>query len=228
MLVEVCVSSIEDVFTVKQSHADRVELCAVMEVIGVTPSLGSFLYAKKHIDLPIVVMIRPRAGGFNYTDHEFETMLIDIEQFKKHGATRFVFGILNDANEVDYDRCKKIVEAIGPNNEIVFHKAFDYIHDKDEAVVTLIELGVTRILTAGGSGSTMDNIDELRLLMNKYKNKIEFLPGGGINKDNIMTLKNELDMDQVHLSAKHMKNDIFDYIATDEQHLKSFVELVKE
>lgn len=227
MLVEVCVSSIEDVFTVLNAKADRIELCSVMEVIGVTPSLGTFLYTKEHIDLPIIVMIRPRAGGYAYSDHEFETMLLDVKIFKDNGAQGFVFGILNEDNKVDKQRCKKLVDLIGEDKEIVFHKAFDHIEDKAGATQTLIELGFTRILTAGGLGSTLDNIEEIKSLIDKYGDQIEIMPGGGITKDNILKLKAELDISQVHLSAKYNKFDQVDYIATDIDHLKSFVKKAK-
>lgn len=228
MLVEVCVSSIEDVFTVKKAKADRVELCSVMEVIGVTPSLGAFLYTKEHIDLPIVVMIRPRAGGFNYNNHEFETMLLDIKLFKEYGATSFVFGILDDNNDIDKERCQKMVEAIGAGHEIVFHKAFDYVPDKDAAMQTLIDLGFTRVLTSGGLGSTLDNLDELKHLIDKYQDQIQIMPGGGIDKNNVSKILETLNLDQIHLSAKELKHDLFDYVATDENHLREFVALVNE
>ena len=40
-------------------------------------------------------MIRPRGGDFLYSDEEFEVMKMEIEIFKKHGASGFVFGILS-------------------------------------------------------------------------------------------------------------------------------------
>lgn len=227
MLVEVCVSSIEDVFTVKKAKADRVELCSVMEVIGVTPSLGSFLYAKENIDLPIVVMIRPRAGGYNYSDHEFETMKKDIEIFKKFKASAFVFGILTENDEIDINRCQELINLIGKDKEVVFHKAFDHVSDKKAGIKTLIKLGFTRVLTAGGLGGSLDNIEELKELIKNYGDKIEIMPGGGITVDNVETLLEHLDLDQIHLSAKYHKFDQVDYIATDFDHLSRFVKKVK-
>ena len=64
MLVEVSTSSIEDIFVINQSGADQIELCSVREVIGVTPSLGMFDYAKKNVDLPIIIMIRQILRGY--------------------------------------------------------------------------------------------------------------------------------------------------------------------
>lgn len=227
MLVEVCVSSIEDVFTVKKANADRIELCSVMEVIGVTPSLGMFMYATENVDLPIVVMIRPRAGGFNYNDHEFETMKNDIRIFKEYGAKAFVFGILDNSNNIDIERCKELIDLIGNDKEIVFHKAFDYIDNKDSGVKVLIELGFTRVLTSGGIGSSLENVEQLKFLMDKYGSQIEIMPGGGINSTNISKLKERLNLTQVHLSAKYERFDLFDYIATDLNYLTDFVKKAK-
>ena len=49
---------------------------------------------KKHVKIPIFVMIRSRGGDFLYSDQEYEVMEKEIEVFKQHAADGFVFGIL--------------------------------------------------------------------------------------------------------------------------------------
>lgn len=227
MLVEVGTSSIEDVFVVEKSGADQIELCSVREVIGVTPSMGMFNYAKTNVNLPIMIMIRPRPGGFHYTEHEFETMMMDVQLFNENGADGFVFGILTDENEIDVKRCKKIVDKIRPGKDIVFHKAFDYVPDKEKAIESLIELGFTRVMTSGGEGPTMDYISVLKNLVDKYGDQIQIMPGGGVNDDNIDLIKKELNIEIVHLSAEHSKFDLMKYLATDPEYLAKFVKKAK-
>ena len=77
VIIEVCCGSVDDVVRAAQAGADRVELNSALFVGGLTPSVGAVLEAKARVDIPIISMIRPRAGGFCYTDLEFETMLRD-------------------------------------------------------------------------------------------------------------------------------------------------------
>ena len=42
---------------------------------GLTPTLGSLLVAKRETTLPVMAMVRPREGGFCYTETEFAVCL---------------------------------------------------------------------------------------------------------------------------------------------------------
>ena len=79
-----------------QAGADRIELCANYSAGGVTPSHSTLQHVRKEVTIPINVMIRPRAGNFDYSDEEFTLMKKDMEVLKPL-ASGFVFGIL-DAN----------------------------------------------------------------------------------------------------------------------------------
>ena len=93
--LEACVDSVESAIAAKKGGADRLELCSNLIIGGTTPSLGLFRNVKKHCDLPIHVLIRPRYGDFHYTDEEQQVMLEDIETFRKEGAAGVVIGALN-------------------------------------------------------------------------------------------------------------------------------------
>ena len=69
-LLEVCCGSVEDVLAAKAGGADRVELNSCLFHGGLTPSIGELIAAKKMVDLPMMTMVRPRQGGFCYTDAE--------------------------------------------------------------------------------------------------------------------------------------------------------------
>lgn len=92
VVIEVCCGSVDDVVRAAEAGADRVELNSALFVGGLTPSVGALLEAKARVDIPVISMIRPRAGGFCYTDLEFETMLRDTRELAKAGTDGFAVG----------------------------------------------------------------------------------------------------------------------------------------
>lgn len=228
MEIEVCVSSIEDVVRAERAGATRIELCTAMEVIGVTPTLSYFKLAKEISNIPILAFIRPRAGGFVYSDLEFEIMKRDVKEFYKAGARTFVFGILTENHKIDINRCRELMKIVGNDSKFVFHKAFDYVDNLNISMNQLIELGFQRVLTSGGIGSTEDNLEVLNDLITQYGKQIEIMPGGGITKDNIQKVIDALDVDSIHLSAKATQEDVIDFVVTDEKHLERVVKIIKK
>lgn len=103
--------------------ANRLELCGPGDG-GLTPSREVLLETLQKVNIPTHVMIRPRAGDFNYSDAEFEQMLASIAEVKASSATGVVFGVLRPDNTLDLDRMKRLVEASKPLT-VVCHKAFD-------------------------------------------------------------------------------------------------------
>ncbi len=140
ILIEVCCGSTDDAVQAERGGAGRVELNSSLFFGGLTPSLGSVIEAKKRLSIPVMVMIRPRAGGFCYTEAEMAVMEHDARLAVEHGADGLVFGILNKDGTIDVDRCKRILELAG-ESQPVFHRAFDVTPNPLEALNQLIELG---------------------------------------------------------------------------------------
>ena len=85
MIIEVCAESYEYAVKAEKAGADRIELCKDLHLDGLTPD---YECAKKTIDslnIPVFILIRPRAGDFIYSDEEFELMKQDIVKFKEMG-----------------------------------------------------------------------------------------------------------------------------------------------
>ena len=76
--VEICCGSADDVFEAAAAGADRVELNAAMFLGGLTPTIGEVLVARE-AGIPIMAMVRPREGGFCYTEREFAGMVKEVE-----------------------------------------------------------------------------------------------------------------------------------------------------
>ncbi len=202
-LVEVCCGSVNDCITAQKYGADRIELNHALELGGLTPSLGTFLEARKKVSLPICCMIRPRGAGFDYTEEQFEAMLTDARLFIENGADGIVFGFLNADGTINRNRTMRMVQA-AQGKETVFHKAFDSTDDLEESLKILIECGVTRVLTSGGAvyPDILQGCRKLGQLFDQYGDRIQILPGGGVREFNAQQVLRLSHTGQIHLTAK--------------------------
>src|SRR5439155_16417548 len=116
------------------------ELNAGLALGGLTPSLGTLIEAKAAVRLPVVVLVRPRPGGFAYGEADVRVMRRDIDLALRHGADGVAFGILTADGRVDTDRCRRLLRQVGAR-EAVFHRAFDVTPDPYAALGELIGLG---------------------------------------------------------------------------------------
>lgn len=85
-IVEICCGSYEDALNAYRGGASRIELNSALHLGGLTPSLASLVLTKKHTDLKVITMIRPRGAGFCYSEDEFEVMKADTLLMMEHGA----------------------------------------------------------------------------------------------------------------------------------------------
>ena len=92
ILLEVCLASVEDALTAQRCGADRIELNCALELGGLTPSIGMLAAIKQSVDIPVIVMVRPRAGDFCYDAPEFDVMLRDMDLLRENSADGFAFG----------------------------------------------------------------------------------------------------------------------------------------
>lgn len=182
--LEVCCGSAADAIAAYQGGSNRVELNSDLFHGGLTPTLGALRTMKRHApELKVMCMVRPREGGFCYTDTEYETMLEDARIFVENGADGIVFGFLREDGTVDTARCREMLAVIG-DRESVFHRAIDVVPDVPAALDTLIDLGVTRVLTSGQRPTVPEGAQTIRAMIAHAGGRIQILPGGGITPEN--------------------------------------------
>lgn len=199
-LVEICCGSIDDAIEAEAGGADRVELCSALFLGGLTPSLGTILEAKSRLKIPVMTMIRPRAGGFAYSEAEMASMERDADLALANGADGLVFGILHPDGTVDLERCSRLLKR-APNRQTVFHRAFDVTPDAFAALDQIVDLGFTRILSSGQQDSALDALAFIRRLIEYAGDRIEILPGGGISPASVPDVIRQTGCKQVHLTA---------------------------
>ena len=67
MVLEVCVDSLISARAAVAGGADRLELCSVLAVGGVTPYKELLVKIRQESQIPIRCLMRPRPGDFLYT-----------------------------------------------------------------------------------------------------------------------------------------------------------------
>ena len=204
---EVCCGSAEDAIEAAKGGAQRVELNSCLFHGGLTPSVGSLRVVKRHTDIPVMCMVRPREGGFCYTDVEFAVMLEDARLLLENGADGIVFGFLHEDGTVDRARTKRMLEVIG-DKPSVFHRAIDVTPDVFAALDALIELGVTRVLTSGQMPTVPQGADTIRRMIEHAAGRIEILPGGGIKAHNAAWCREHMGTDMLHASVHRIAYDL--------------------
>ena len=205
-LLEVCCGSVEDVLQAERGGADRVELNSCLFHGGLTPSIGELITAKRLSRLPVMTMVRPRQGGFCYTEAEFSTALADAEQLLEHGADGLVFGFLKADGSLDAERTRRLARMAGDRTK-VFHRAIDVAADWRRMLDQLIEIGVDRVLTSGQAPDVFYGVDVIREMMEFAHGAIQILPGAGVNLQNVDRIIEATGCDQIHVARFRQYTD---------------------
>lgn len=209
MLVEVCCGSADDVIEAWRAGADRVELNSDLFHGGLTPTVGSLRVAKRETGLPVMAMVRPREGGFCYTEAEFAVCLEDARVLLENGADGLVFGFLHPDGTVDRERTKALTDlALAAGKQAVFHRAVDVTPDWRAALDTLIELGMTRVLTSGQAPDVSWGAGTVRQMIEYAAGRIQILPGAGITPLSLERVLAESGAEQIHVAIHRSLPDL--------------------
>lgn len=206
ILIEACCGSADDALEAARGGADRVEMNTALYLGGLTPSVGSLRVLRETSAVPVMAMLRPREGGFCYSDTAFRTMLSDGEQLLATGADGLVFGCLTPEGEIDEPRVRALVALCG-SRPAVFHRAIDVVPDWRRALEVLIRCGVTRVLTSGQANSAILGAQTIAQMVHFSQGAIEILPGAGVTPDNVLELLEITGCTQVHLSRRRELRD---------------------
>ncbi len=200
LVLEICVESVDHAVAAERGGAHRIELCTDLSSGGITPSAALMQAARHQLQIPIHVLIRPRAGDFYYSDSEFEIMRSDIDAAKKLGMDGVVLGILQKNAHVDVERTKALVKLAHPL-PATFHRAFDASYNLETTLEEVIQTGATRILTSAGQPRATDGLQTLKRLVQAACERIVVMPCGGINSDNVADIVKMTLAREVHSSA---------------------------
>lgn len=202
--LEVCVDTLDSARAAVDGGASRLELCAGLDVGGLTPGAGLMETVLEKVQVPVHVLIRPRAGDFCYSTDELVMMEVDIQQARRLGAAGVVFGALTPDGSIDASSVRRLVWAAG-DLQVTFHRAFDLTADALSALGALPSLGIHYLLTSGQAASAMTGLNLLRELVKRAEGKLVVMPGGGINAANADMVVRETGATWLHASARSIQ-----------------------
>lgn len=198
--LEIACFNLESALIAQKNGADRVELCDGFSEGGTTPNSITVKKARKLLSIDLYVMIRPRGGNFVYTEPEFHQMKSEVLAMKKLNVDGFVFGILDENNQINIRQNSELVKLAEPF-PCTFHRAFDEVADYEQALEDVIECGFRTILTSGQKPTVTEGAKCLSDLVEKANNRIKIMPGGGLRSTNIEFIRQETNAVFYHSSA---------------------------
>ena len=208
IIIEICCGSYEDALAAYRGGVRRIELNNALYMGGLTPSLASLKLTKKNTDMKVICMVRPRGGGFCYSQEDFEVMKLDGEFLMANGADGLAFGCLNSDCTIEESQTAALTEIVKKyNGEAVFHRAFVCTADPYRATEQLIDAGINRILTSGQKQKAEEGVPLIAALQKKYGSRIELLAGSGINAGNALDIIKATGINQIHSSCKEWLRD---------------------
>ena len=154
-LFELCVESLKAALAAERGGADRIELCARLDLSGVTPAQPLTTAAVQALSIPVHVLIRPRDGNF------------------------VAMGVLLPDGRIDVDRSRELVELAHPM-KVTFHRAFDETPGLDVALEAVIKTGADCLLTSGGAPNVLTGAGKIAQLVRQAGDRIQIMAGGGL------------------------------------------------
>jgi copper homeostasis protein len=180
-LVEIALDDVAGALIAEQSGAHRVELCSALADGGITPSIGLVREVAARLSIPMMVLIRPRAGDFVYSPDEVRVMLADIEAVRSAAPSAgFVIGALEASGVIDVEAVRQLIDACG------------------EASITF----------SGGRRTALDGGAVLRALIEQAGDRVTIMAGGSIRAGNVGEVVASTGVTEVHLQAAGVRASV--------------------
>lgn len=198
MIKEACVESLAEAKLAQENGADRIELCSDLANDGLTPKYSLMKKACAQLDIPVMVMARPRIGNFVYTNSELVQIKIAINLAKEAGAHGVVFGLLTANNEVDKEHTRMLAEYAHPL-PVTFHKAIDELKNPVDGVQVLKTIpNIKRILTSGGKPTALEGQETIRKMITEAEGKITIVVAGKVLDSNVEEIQKLTGAKELH------------------------------
>ena len=204
-MLEVCVDTSAGLAAAVEGGADRVELCSALALGGLTPSAG-FMAEAAACGVPVLAMIRPRAGDFVWSEAEIVAMEHDIAAARAAGLAGVVLGASLPDGRLDVAVLRRLLHAATKEGDrflrrnrtgavegsgaeflatpgsldLTLHRCFDLVPDLGNALEEAVALGFRRILTSGGAVTAPAGAARIGALVVLAAGRIGVMAGAGV------------------------------------------------
>lgn len=203
MKVEIIASSYDDAVAAQRGGAHRVEVCIGIETGGLTPPLSVVRQIRELEGLEVAAMVRPRSGGFCYSEDEKRLIEQQVSEFAEIQDVAIVFGALQFNGTLDTEYLSSLVQTF-PDTKWVCHRCFDLTPNPDFALEQLISLGFSRVLTSGHQRTAVEGCELIQHLLEIADGRIAIMAGSGIRSYNVRSFLDSFHvyaLDSVHASC---------------------------
>ena len=198
VLLEVCVDSPEGLAAAVEGGADRIELCAALGLGGLMPAPGLMARAAR-IAVPVMVLIRPVAGGFVYDQATVEAAVEDIRAAKALGLAGVVVGA-GGPEGLDLPVMERLMAA-ADGMDVTLHRVIDVIGPWERALDQAMALGIRRVLSSGGAATALAGIERLAAMETRSGGRLVVMPGSGVTAETVGPILRRLETPEVHASC---------------------------
>lgn len=195
---EACVEGLTQAINAEKNGANRLELCAQLDLDGLTPDENTIMAVNQLCDIPVRVIIRPRAGDFIYSDAEFIAMKASVLKCREIGVDGVVIGITTADNKLDIKRIAVLAQLASPM-KVTIHKAIDAVENPLEELEKLLQVeGVSAVLTSGKGNTWLEGKELIRDFVKKAGNNIEVIACGKVTNKNLETVHEAIQAKAYH------------------------------
>ena len=197
--LEICVDNPEGLQVAVKNGADRIELCAALDLGGLSPSVA-LLEAAQDCPVPVNVMIRPWPGGFEWADADIALLIKEIEMVGAQGFAGVVIGA-GSRHGLEMAALSKMADA-ARGMDITLHRVVDLLPDRLPILEPVAAMGINRILTSGGQKRAVDGIADIANLIRNCPPELTIMPGAGVSPVTINQIISQTGAREIHASAR--------------------------
>lgn len=199
--LEICVDTVAGLTTCLAAGVDRIELCSALDLGGLSPGLGLLRAAQAAAGPSAVhVMIRPRAGDFQWSEAELDLICDEISAVSALGLAGVVIGAATSTGALDRAGLTRMVQA-ARGLSVTLHRVVDVLPDPVQAVALAVDLGIPRILTSGGAARAAEGVATLARMVQAAAGRVEIMVGSGVTPALIPQLARDTGARSFHASG---------------------------
>jgi copper homeostasis protein len=201
--LEICVDDAGGARAALDGGANRIELCAALDVGGLTPSLGLAGFAVS-LGIPVRALIRPRTGNFVFDADAERVMCEDIVRILALGTEGVVLGAAHADGRLNVDMLGRLIAvARGAGARgLTLNRVIDLAPDLEQAIDEAAALGFDGVLSSGGAPTASEGAAMLARMQQRAPASLTVIAASGVTSSTVGSLIAATGVKAVHASAR--------------------------